>query len=184
MDPGQARARLLALLRECAVLHGDFVLSSGQRSSVYLDARLVTLSAAGSSLVGLVFLDALRDSGAEGVAGLTLGADPIVSAIAVMAGLSGNTLDGLVVRKGPKEHGLARRIEGPWRAGLRVAIVEDTLTTGASSLEAAQAVREAGGHICGIYGLIDREQGAREAIEAAGYSFHAIFTASEVMRRE
>jgi len=161
-------------------LHGDFVLSSGQRSGVYLDARLVTLSAAGSVLVGRVFLDALRGSGAEAVAGLTLGADPIVVAVALLSGLDGFALDGLIVRKERKEHGAGRRIEGPWRPGLRVAVVDDTLTTGGSSLSAARAVEEEGGQVCGVYTLIDREQGARQAIEGAGYDFHAIFTAAEL----
>jgi orotate phosphoribosyltransferase len=171
---------LLALLRQKAVLHGDFVLSSGQRSNVYLDARRVTLSAEGSVLVGRVFLDALGGAGAEAIAGLTLGADPIVAAIALMSGLDGLALDGLIVRKERKEHGAGRRIEGPWRPGLRVAVVDDTLTTGASSLSAARAVEEEGGHVCGVYALIDREQGARQAIERAGYAFHAIFTAAEL----
>jgi orotate phosphoribosyltransferase len=177
---GDVRARLLTILRERALLRGEFVLSSGARSSYYLDARLVTLSSAGSPLVGKVFLDALPPSGIDGVAGLTVGADPIVTAIALTAGLAGRNLDAFIVRKQRKEHGAGRLIEGPWKEGVRVAVVDDTLTTGASSLEAAQAVEEAGGHVAGIYALIDREQGARSAIERAGYPFTALFTASEV----
>ena len=174
------RSRLLALLRQNAVLHGDFVLSSGQHSAVYLDARRVTLSAEGSVLVGRVFLEALEGSGAEAVAGLTLGTDPIVAAITLLSGLDGFALDRLIVRKERKEHGAGRRIEGPWKPGVRVAVVDDTLTTGASSLSAARAIEEEGGQVCGVYALIDRGQGARQAIEGAGYAFQAIFTAADL----
>jgi orotate phosphoribosyltransferase len=163
------------------VLHGDFVLSSGQHSSVYLDARVVTLSAAGSGLVGRVMLDALRDLHPDAVAGLAIGADPLVASVAAISGLEGGDVDALIVRKEAKAHGAGRRIEGPWRAGMRIAILEDTMTTGASSLQAAQAVAEAGGTVVCVLGLIDREQGAREAVEAAGYEFRTVFTAAEVL---
>jgi orotate phosphoribosyltransferase len=184
LEPGhyhvEYRYGLLALLRERAVLCGDFILTSGRRSPYYLDARLVTLSAAGSRLVGLVLLSMLPDD-IDAVAGLTLGADPIVTAVALTSAQQGRPIDGLIVRKEAKTHGAGRRIEGPWRVGLRVAIVDDTLTTGGSSLQAAQAVVEEGGHVCGVYALIDREQGAREAIEAAGHPFYAAFTAAEII---
>jgi orotate phosphoribosyltransferase len=161
-------------------MRGDFVLSSGLRSDFYLDARIVTLSAEGSGLVGEVFLDLLDGTEAEAVAGLTVGADPIVTAIAVAAGRAGRHIDGLIVRKERKEHGAARRIEGPWRDGLQVVVVDDTFTTGASPLEAAAAIHEAGGVVRELIALIDREQGAREAIEYAGYGFRSVFTASEI----
>lgn len=173
--------QLLALLRRAAVLRGDFVLSSGRHSDYYVDARLVTLSSAGAWLVGQAFLEHFHGQEIDAVAGLAIGADPVVAAIATCAGSLGLQLDGFIVRKEPKAHGAGRRIEGPWRDGLRVAIVDDTLTTGASSLEAAQAVEEAGASIVGVYALIDREQGARAAIEGAGYSFHALFTARELL---
>ncbi|GAC1471603.1 MAG: orotate phosphoribosyltransferase [Chloroflexota bacterium] len=175
------RCRLLALLREHAVMRGDFVLSSGQRSNFYLDARQVTLMAEGSGLVGGAFLQALDTVDVDAVAGLSVGADPIVTAIAVRAGLAGRSVDGLIVRKEAKQHGAGRRIEGPWRPGLRVAVVDDTSTTGDSSLQAARAVGEEGGHVVGIFQLIDREQGAREAATRAGYSFHAVFTSHEIL---
>jgi orotate phosphoribosyltransferase len=178
---GDPRGALLQILRRDAVLHGDFVLSSGQRSSYYLDARRVTLSAAGAPLVGLLFLREIQGLGVDAVAGLTLGADPIVSAVATVSGQRGHPIDGLIVRKAAKEHGAGRRIEGPWRVGMRAAVVEDTMTTGASALEAAGAVRDAGGTVPAIWGLIDRKQGAREAIEAAGYSFGAIYSVDELL---
>ena len=181
MSPNATREQLRALLRREAVLRGDFVLSSGQHSDYYLDARLVTLSSAGAWLVGQVFLDYLEGREVNGVAGLAIGADPIVAAIATTAGSLGRHLDGFIVRKERKEHGAGRRIEGPWRDGLRIAIVDDTLTTGASSLEAARAVKEAGASVEGLYALVDREQGARASIEGAGYTFASLFTASELL---
>jgi orotate phosphoribosyltransferase len=174
-------AQLRSLLRERAVLRGNFILSSGQRSSHYIDARLVTLSAHGGVLVGHVFLASLAGEEIHAVAGLTLGADPIVSAIAIMSGLEGRAIDGLIVRKRTKSHGAGRRIEGPWRSGLRVAVVDDTLTTGASALEAARAVEEEGGIVSGVWALIDREQGAAEAIATAGYRFSAIYRAADLL---
>jgi orotate phosphoribosyltransferase len=173
--------QLGSLLCRKAILHGDFLLASGRHSEYYVDARVVTLSSAGAWLVGQAFLERLHGQQIDGVAGLAIGADPIVAAIATCAGSQGLHLDGFIVRKERKEHGAGRRIEGPWREGLRVAIVDDTLTTGASSLEAARAVEDAGASIEGVYALIDREQGARAAIEHAGYSFHALFTAQQLL---
>jgi orotate phosphoribosyltransferase len=175
-----ARLRLKQILRERAVMWGDFTLSSGQRSDFYLDARLVTLSADGSGLVGQVLLAELKDSGAQAVAGLAIGADPVVASIAVVSGLSGDPVDGLIVRKEAKSHGTGRRVEGPLQPGMKVAIVEDTVTTGASCLAAAKAVEAEGGTIVGVYALIDRDQGAAEMFQAEGYAYRAVFTNSEL----
>jgi orotate phosphoribosyltransferase len=101
--------------------------------------------------------------------------------VAVVSGQHEHRLDGLIVRKAAKEHGAGRRIEGPWRAGLRIAILEDTMTTGASALEAAAAVKEAGGEVVAVWGLIDREEGARDAVEAAGFDFGAVFSVEELL---
>ena len=180
-DAALAREQLLVLLRDKAVLHGDFVLASGRRSSVYLDARLVTLSAAGSGLVGLVLFEALRPFSVDAVAGLAIGADPLVVSVAVVSGMRGAPIEALIVRKEAKAHGAGRTIEGPWRDGMRVAVLEDTMTTGASALQAARAVREAGGTVACVLGLIDRGQGARAAVEAERYSFSAVFEAKEVL---
>lgn len=178
---GDPRGTLLQILRRDAVLHGDFVLSSGQRSSYYLDARRVTLSAVAASLVGLLFLREIQDLKVDAVAGLTLGADPIVSAVATVSGQQGHPVDGLIVRKAAKEHGASRLIEGPWREGMNVVVVEDTMTTGASALAAAQAILDAGGQVQAVWGLIDRRQGARKKVEAAGYPFGAIYSVDELL---
>ena len=180
-DSGQARSLLLELLRTRAVLRGDFVLSSGLRSSTYLDARLVTLSAAGSGLVGQVLFEALRGAGVDAVAGLAIGADPLVTAVAIASNVDGHPIDALIVHKDPKAHGTGRQIEGPWRKGLRVAILEDTMTTGASALKAAEVIVEAGGSVSCLLGLIDREEGAGEAAVRAGYAFDSIYKASEIL---
>jgi orotate phosphoribosyltransferase len=178
---GELRTRLLEILRRRAVMHGDFVLSSGRRSSYYIDARLVTLSAEGAWLVGLSFLDALERVEVDAVAGLTVGADPIVAAIAAVAGSLDRSIDGIIVRKDVKGHGAGGRLVGPWREAMRVAVVDDALTTGASALAAAKAIEEAGGSVVGVYALIDREEGAREAIESVGYEFTALFCVQELL---
>jgi orotate phosphoribosyltransferase len=176
-----ARSRLLEILRRRAVLRGDFLLSSGQHSTYYIDARQVTLSSEGSYLVAELFLRYWTSDQLDAVAGLAVGADPIVAAIATVAGLTGRSIDGVIVRKDAKAHGTGGRLVGPWSEGMRVAVVDDTFTTGASALVTARAIEEAGGHVVGVYALIDREQGAREAIEANGYSFTAIFRAKELL---
>jgi orotate phosphoribosyltransferase len=177
-----AHERLLHILRAQAVMRGEFILSSGHRSDYYIDARLVTLSGEGAWLVGHVLLDAISRTSAEAVAGLAIGADPVVASIVTVAGSLGRPFGGLIVRKERKEHGAARRIEGPWRSGMTVAVVDDTVTTGASPLEAARAVEEAGGVVAGVFALIDREQGARAAVERAGYRFLALFTARQLLQ--
>jgi orotate phosphoribosyltransferase len=175
-----ARRKLKQILRDRAVLKGDFVLSSGQHSNYYLDARLVTLSAVGSGLVGQVMLHEIKDSGAQAVAGPAIGADPVVASIAVVSGLAGQPIDGLIVRKVAKSHGTGRRVEGPLRRGMKVAIVEDTVTTGQSCLAAAKAVEEEGGTIVGVYALIDRNQGAAELFQSEGYPYRPVFTNSDL----
>jgi len=175
------RARLLALLRDHAVLRGDFVLSSGRRAPYYIDARAVTLSAEGSVLCGRLLFDLVRRWPARATAGLTLGADPLVTAVAVVSALSEHPLDALIVRKEAKGHGAGKLIEGPWHEGLSVAILEDTVTTGESALRAARVVTEHGGVLVGVAGLIDRHEGGAAAIESAGYPYQSVFTVAELL---
>lgn len=157
------------------------MLASGRRSSYYIDGRLVTLSGEGAAMVAHAFLAVIDRDIVDAVAGLTIGADPIVASIAALSGLHGKPIDGVIVRKERKDHGTGGRLVGPWRPGLRVAIVDDTFTTGGSAIEAARAIEEEGGSVRGVYALIDREQGARATIEAAGYPFTALFTASQLL---
>lgn len=174
------RERLRAMIQREAVRHGDFVLSSGRRANFYIDCRLVTLSAEGSYLVGKCMLSLLDGENVDAVAGMTLGADPIVTAIALVSYLDARPIPGLIVRKEAKEHGLSRQVEGPLREGMRVAVVEDTSTTGGSVLRAVTAVEDAGGVVERVLSIIDRGEGARDNIEARGYRFDYLFSLADL----
>jgi len=167
------RAELLAAIREKAVVHGDFVLSSGQRASWYIDLRRILLDGRVAPLAGRVMLDLTADLGYQAAGGLTLGADPVATAIMHASASRGTPVDAFVVRKKDKEHGTRRRIEGPDVAGRRVLAVEDTSTTGASVLNAVDALHEAGAEVVGVAVLVDR--GAREAVTARGLTYRAAY---------
>lgn len=176
------RDRLLRLLRERSLTEGEFVLSSGERSSYYIDARRTTMSGLGQLLIGRVGLAALDAAGwtPAAVGGLTLGADPIAYAIAHTASLADRRLDAFTVRKRPKDHGTSRRVEGPFERGMEVVVVEDVVTTGESVLRAVDVVRAEGGSVAGVLALVDRGEGGRERITGAGLAFQAVFTAAEL----
>jgi len=167
------RAELLAAIREKAVVHGDFVLSSGQHASWYVDLRRILLDGRVAPLAGRVMLDLTADLGYQAAGGLTLGADPVAAAIMHASASRGTPVDAFVVRKKDKEHGTQRRIEGPDVSGRRVLAVEDTSTTGASVLSAVDALREAGAEVVGVAVLVDR--GAREAVTARGLVYRAAY---------
>ncbi len=179
--------RLVALLAERSARRGDFTLASGRRSSLYIDARLTTMSPEGLSTIGPLARQALRDSGWDVAAagGLTLGADPVSYAISYASALAGDAppLRAFTVRKEAKTHGTGRLVEGPFQAGDRVAVVEDVITTGGAALRAVEAVRAAGGIVAGVIALVDREEGGREAIEAAGLPVIALVRAQDVVAR-
>ena len=181
--PPDARLRLLRLLRERSLKTGDFVLASGERSTYYIDARATTMTGRGQLLVGEIGHRTIVEAGwePEFVGGMTLGADPVAYAIAAHATRTGTSLDAFSVRKRAKGHGAGRRIEGCLRAGARVAMVDDTITTGGSVLEAAEAVVEHGARVVGILVLVDREEGARERLADSGYELRAVFRARELL---
>jgi orotate phosphoribosyltransferase len=172
------RDELLNAIRTDAVVHGDFVLSSGQRASWYVDLRRVLLAGRYAPLAGRVMLAATSDLDFGAVGGLTMGADPVAAAMVHAAAADGRILDGFVVRKGEKAHGLQRRIEGPDVAGRRVLAVEDTSTTGNSVLTAVTALREAGAEVAGVAVLVDR--GARAAITELGLPYRAAYDMAEL----
>lgn len=174
------RARLLELLTERAVVHEHIQLSSGGSADVYLDLRRLSLDGEAAPLLGQVMLDLVADLDVDAVGGLTMGADPVATAMLHAAATRGRTLDAFVVRKTAKEHGTGRRIEGPGVAGRRVVALEDTSTTGASVLAAVEALREAGAQVVAVAILADRGAGAREAIEAAGLPFRAAYGPDEL----
>ncbi len=181
------RDRLVAMLAERSARRGHFTLSSGRTSTLYVDARLTTMSPDGLALLGPLGLAAVRDAGwaPDSVGGLTLGADPVAYAIAYASALAADgtaPVRSFTVRKAPKTHGTAQLIEGPFRAGDRVAVIEDVITTGGSALRAVDAVRAAGGTVVGVLAVVDREEGGREAIEGgAGVPVLALARAAEVL---
>ena len=167
------RDELLRVIRDKAVLHGDFVLSSGQRATWYIDLRRVLLSGQSAPLAGRVMLAVTADLDYDAVGGLTLGADPVAAAMMHAAAAQGRVLDAFVVRKDGKAHGLQRRIEGPDVAGRRVLAVEDTSTTGGSVLTAVDALQEAGAEVVGVAVVVER--GARGRVTERGLPFRAAY---------
>lgn len=173
------RADLLQLIKDLAVVRRPVVLSSGQTADFYIDLRRITLHHDAAPLVGRVMLDLTSDWEYDAVGGLTLGADPVAASILHARAAQGpGGPDAFVVRKEGKAHGLQRRIEGPDVAGRRVLAVEDTSTTGASVLAAAQALAEAGAHISGVAVVVDR--GAGEHVRAAGHQYRAAFSMADL----
>ena len=185
MTSQDTRAELLALLAEKSFKLGEFKLSSGGASDYYVDCRTTTLDSRGARLVGEVFFDEITRRGWQiaAIGGLTLGADPIAVAVAIVSGERGTPIHAFLVRKAEKQHGTRQRIEGFSRSGARVVIVDDVCTTGASTVQAIEAAREAGFQVMGVMCLLEREEaGGRANIErAAGHApFLALFTAREL----
>ncbi|MFM7598701.1 MAG: orotate phosphoribosyltransferase [Actinomycetota bacterium] len=163
---------------EKAVVHGKVILSSGREADYYVDLRRVTLDSEAAPLIGRVMLDLTADWDYDAVGGLTLGADPVATAMLHAAAASGRRLDAFVVRKEGKAHGLQRRIEGPDVAGRRVLAVEDTSTTGSSVLAAVEALREAGAEVVGVAVIVDR--GAGDAVREAGLDYRAEYSLADL----
>jgi orotate phosphoribosyltransferase len=167
---------LIGLVRERALRFGQFTLASGKQASYYLDGKQVTLDSAGAKLVGEGILDLLADDLPKAVGGMAIGADPITAAVITLAGVRGIPLKGFLVRKQTKDHGTARYIEGPVAAGDSVAIVEDVVTTGGSSLEAIERAEAFGLKVQRVVAIIDRLEGGARAFESRGYRFASLLT--------
>lgn len=178
------KRRVAKLLLEKSYVEGDFVLTSGQKSDYYFDCKQTALHPEGGFLIGRIFLDMLRSRSISGVGGMTLGADPLVSAVTVLSHLDGRPLPGFIVRKQAKGHGTNAYLEGMrnFSPGQRVALLEDVVTTGGSVLKACQRVEEAGLTVDIILTVLDREQGGRENLKKAGYELEAIFTRYELVK--
>lgn len=166
------RARLAELVNELAVVRGKVTLASGLESNFYVDMRCATLHHEAAPLIGHVMLDLLEENGfsvdeVDAVGGLTMGADPVATAMLHAAAARGLDLDAFVVRKAAKDHGMKRQIEGPSVEGKRVVVLEDTSTTGGSPIQAVEALRAAGAQVLAVAVIVDRNTGARERIEAA-----------------
>ena len=170
------RARLAQLVTSLAVVRGRVTLASGAESDFYVDMRRATLHHDAAPLIGHVMLDMLEEAGlstddVDAVGGLTMGADPVATAMLHAAASRGLSLDAFVVRKAAKDHGMRRRVEGPDVAGRSVVVLEDTSTTGGSPLEAALTLREAGANVVAVAVIVDRATGAKERIEAEGFPY-------------
>lgn len=176
-------SRLHRLLAERSAKRGRFTLASGRVSEFYVDARLTAMSPDGLALIGPLGLAEIAAAGwsPDSIGGLTLGADPISYAISYASAATSQPLRAFTVRKEAKAHGTGKLIEGPFREGDRVVVIEDVITTGGSALKAAAAIRVAGGVILGILALVDREEGGREALEDAGYAVRALARASDIL---
>jgi orotate phosphoribosyltransferase len=172
------RAELLAGIKAKGIVHGDFVLSSGQRATSYVDLRRVTLDGRLAPLAGRVLLNATAELSYDAVGGLTLGADPVATAMLHAAANRGTPIDAFVVRKTEKTHGLQRRIEGPDVTGRRVLALEDTSTTGSSVLTAVDALQAVGAEVVGVAVLVDR--GARQKILDRGLPYIAVYERDEL----
>jgi orotate phosphoribosyltransferase len=170
----------LAQIRDKAIVRERVTLSSGREADYYVDLRRITLDGVAAPLVGTVMLELTDDLEYEAVGGLTLGADPVATAMLHVAASRDRVLDAFVVRKTEKQHGLQRRIEGPPVSGRRALAVEDTATTGDSVLTAVQALREAGAEVVAVAVIVDRDTGAKEKVEAQGLRYRYAYNLADL----
>ncbi|SHK47219.1 orotate phosphoribosyltransferase [Thermocrinis minervae] len=178
------RERLKALIKERSLNVADepiFKLSSGKLSRYYVDLKRITFDPEGIYLVGKLMYDLIKPFSPDGVGGLTLGADPIAYSVAFISYMDGNPIKPFVVRKEAKEHGMKRQIEGVLQEGSRVAVVEDVVTTASSSLKAVKACRNAGFEVIGVFCIVDRKEGGREAIREQGLELYSLFSIDELL---
>lgn len=175
--------QLVRLLAERSARRGQFTLASGRQSTLYIDARLTTMTPEGQQLIGRLGLQAIAAARWEpdAVGGLTLGADPIAYAICHASAGTTQPVKSFTVRKEPKAHGTGKQVEGPLVSGDRVVIVEDVITTGGSAKKAVEAVQRAGARVLGVLALVDREEGGREHLEGLGLQVRSLATAREVV---
>lgn len=180
----ERKRRLARLLLEKSYREGDFLLASGKRSDYYFDCRATALNAEGSWLIGSLFCDLLANLAIKGVGGMTLGADPLVTATTVVSFRNDRPLDGLIVRKEAKGHGTGNFVEGltNFSSGDNVAMLEDVVTTGGSLLKACARVRDAGLNVVATCAILDRNEGGREALAEAGYNLLALFSREELLK--
>lgn len=174
------KQKLLSLLKSRALIFGDFTLSSGQKSSYYIDLRLISLYPEGVYYLAKIILDMIASEDIDAVGGPTLGADPILGAVAAISFLEGKPLSTFIVRKEPKSHGTGKLIEGELKAGSKVVIIDDVITTGKSTFQAIQAAEELHCRIVRVIAVVDREQGGGKKLQELGYRFTPIFTLREL----
>lgn len=177
------RQVLLDLIVKYAYVEGDFTLSSGTKSSYYINCKQVTLNPLGALALGRLFFQKLS-ADTSAVAGLTLGADPMVSAVSIVSAYENKPIPALIIRKKPKGHGTKAYIEGPSLVeGAKVTVLEDVVTTGGSALTAVERLRDAGYEVTRILALVDREQGGTKLYQSKGIEFQALFSIQEVQQQ-
>jgi len=170
------KSKLKEILLKKSVIRGqEFKLASGKTSTFYVDARITTLDPEGAFLCGKIFLEMLKDYQVDAVGGYSIGADPIVAAIATLSFIEKTPIPAFIIRKETKSHGTGKIIEGNFPKKGKVAIFDDVVTSGGSIIRGADQVRSHGGEVEVIMAIIDREEGGREKIESAGYTFLSIF---------
>ena len=171
--------RLLALaLERGAIKYGDFTLTSGKKSSYYFDGRLLSLDPEGAYLISQAIIPLLEQAGAQAVGGTTLGADPMVAALALASHIKGRSIPAFIVRKESKTHGTKQNIEGPLESGTNVAIVDDVCTTGGSLFHAIEAAEETGCSVVKVVSILDRNEGGSEEMRKRGYNFSTLLAAT------
>lgn len=177
------RRTLAKLLYEKSYIEGEITLTSGKKSDYYFDCKQTALHPEGAWCIGTLFLDLLRGIDVQGVGGMTLGADPLVSSVTVLSHLAGRPLPGFIVRKEAKGHGTGRYLEGlgNFAPGMKVAMLEDVVTTGGTLIKACERVRDAGLEIVAVCTILDREEGGRENLARAGYDLLSVFTRAELL---
>ncbi|MBE9052675.1 orotate phosphoribosyltransferase [Nostocales cyanobacterium LEGE 11386] len=182
-DLNTLHSKLLDLFCQLAYQEGDFVLSSGQSSSYYINGKQVTLHPQGALAIGRILLS-LLPTDTQAVAGLTLGADPIVTAVSVVSAYENRPIPALIIRKEAKGHGTKAYIEGPnLPEGAKIIVLEDVVTTGRSAMKAVERLREAGYTVDSVISLIDRLQGGAEFYQSVGLNFQAVFTIADIQQR-
>ena len=169
------------LLKKSVVSGREFTLASGKTSNFYVDARITTLDPEGATLCGKIFLQMLGEFKVDSVGGYSIGADPIVTAIAIISHLEKSSLPAFIIRKEEKTHGTRKLIEGNFHPGDQVALFDDVITSGGSIIKGAKQVELEGGKVEVIMAVLDREEGGRETIEAHGYRFMSIFTKKDLL---
>lgn len=183
MNRKTLREDLIKIVKEKSLLTNvSRVLTSGRTSNYYIDAKMTTLDPVGASLTARLILDTLKSFDIDAIGGYTLGADPIVSAVAALSAETERPLYAFIVRKEPKKHGERKMIEGPFKKGWKVAVVDDVVTTGGSTLKACQAVEEEGGKVVLALTLVDRLEGGRENLEERGYKFLSLLTRDDLLK--
>jgi len=177
----ELKKQLLDIIKKESVSRGEFILSSGKKSNYYIDMRRTTLHPKGAKLIGEIIFEKIKNLDIDCIGGPTLGADPIVSAVSITSALTEKPIPGFYVRKEAKPYGKMKMIEGIFKSGDKVIIVEDVVTTGASTLKTIRAVEDEGGKVIKTIALVDREEGGKENIKREGYEFESIFKKSELL---